>query len=263
MPGASDVAFVEHHAAGEDEVDQRLDVVGMIGGPERGMRHVAARDVDHLLVLDVESRLAVVLQRADVVEVGVRQDHIGLAGGIDADLRQGFARTADEVVGATHALGLALRHAGIDHPRPAGALQGVGEEVEALDHLVVIAAEKHVPLGPLVLLGVADGVDLVLGQLGHGRSPPGRRLRALIGAGGWDAADARPAEGDSLHACSGHRESEASAMQACTRGQRSGGRLSWTPRWPASLATWLVDETAPAGTPVRSRSRRFHEQRAD
>ena len=172
MPGASvDVAVVEDHAAPVDEIDQGLDVVGVIGGPERGVRHVAARDVDHLLVLDVEARLRVVLQRADMIEVGVRQDHVGLAGGIDADPRQGLARAADEVVFAAHALGLARRHAGVDDPRSAAALQRIGEEVEALDHLVAVAAEEHVPLGTLVLLGIADGVDLVLGQLGQRRSP--------------------------------------------------------------------------------------------
>ena len=165
------VAFVEHHALRVDEIDQRLDILGMIGGAEGRVRHVAPGDVDHLLVLDVEARLGIVLQRADMIEMRVRQDHVGLAGRLDADPRQGLAGPAYEVVLSTHALRLALRHAGIDDPRPASAPERVREEVEALDHLIAVAAEEHVRFRTLVLLGVADGVDFVLGQLGHRRSP--------------------------------------------------------------------------------------------
>ena len=97
-------------------------------------------------------RLGIVLQRADMIEMRVRQDHVGLAGGLDADPRQGLAGAAYEVVRSTHALGLALRHAGIDDPRPPAPLWAPREEVEALDHLVAVAAEEHVRFRTLVLL---------------------------------------------------------------------------------------------------------------
>jgi hypothetical protein len=151
------------------------------------MRHVAPRDVDHLLVLDMEARLRIVLHGADMVEVGMREDYIGLGFGVDVDPGQRLARPADEVVSAAHALGLGLGHAGVDDPVAPRPLQCIREEVEALDHLGVVAAEEHVALGPLVLLGVADGVDLVLGQLRQGRLsarwPTLAAVRPFIGRG--------------------------------------------------------------------------------
>ena len=93
--------------ASKDEVNQRFNVVWVIGGPKRRVRHVATRDVDHLLVLNVEARRWIVLQGTDMVEMCVREDHVGFAGGIDSEFRQRFAWPADEVVFAAHPLRLA------------------------------------------------------------------------------------------------------------------------------------------------------------
>jgi len=88
-----DIAPMENHASGVDEVDEGLDIFSVIGRPKSGMRHIASSDVDHLLVLDVEAGFRIVFERADMVEMGMRQYYVGLSGSIDSISRNFFGKS--------------------------------------------------------------------------------------------------------------------------------------------------------------------------
>src|SRR5689334_12602785 len=103
--------------------------------------------------------------------MGMRQYYVGLSGSIDSNLGQCLTRATDEIVGPSHPHRLPRSHTGVDDPCPPAPSQSVRKEVQALDQLVMVAAEEHMPFGALVLLCITNGKDLVLGELRHGSSP--------------------------------------------------------------------------------------------
>ena len=148
------------------------------------------------------------------------------------------------------------------HVRPA-APQRIGEEVEALDHLVVIAAEEHVrprPACPAWRSGWrrsrtrAAWTRAVSSRQKIAGPHRGRRL------GRSRCTSGRGRQSTRLLGASGKRG-------VCNAGLHARSTIGWAPKLDAAMASepshLASGRNLRPGTPVRSRSRRFHEQRAD
>ena len=170
------IPVVERQAALEKLVDQPLDVRRAVGVAERLVRHVAARRIGHLQVLEMEARGGKVVDGSRVIVMQVGDDDVGDPPRIDAEHRQPLARQTHDLAPATRRL-LAVEP-GVDHD---GALPVDDRPHEIVDrHRRVVTVGRHDEIvgadAPLVP-SVADGEQFPGLRIGHALSPSAARGR--------------------------------------------------------------------------------------